>query len=290
MRSPLLLALPLLLGLGSCMLPSGGTEGPAPVESVAAAPAPASETSAEDLGDLDGTPPEAPPEATEPSRRSVPAGVFPSIEALCAAQVKEIAAQLAEADKEREERYDGSGKAAAHCARISLAKVAVKVAAPVLEVAAIEVETGWARETHVVVRTAEGFRALTHASVVGYHDDPGCFSIERDSGLSAIRVEGDTLVLVEGTARGSRMEEPVEDGQGAVSMVTWDDVTDRAVACRLAAEGTCDAPVVVRIERVPSTTADGRKSEVLFSTPYALDPAGHVLPETRYQEAHAEEP
>jgi hypothetical protein len=116
--------------------------------------------------------------------------------------------------------------------------------------------------------------------------DPGCFSIERETGLVAVRVEGSSrpaLVLVEGTDRGARMEDEVP-GQ---DLVTWDDVTRRAVACRLDLDQTtCDAPVVLRVERVPSTTAGGRKATVRFETTYAVDTAGRVQPVRKIEDAH----
>ena len=297
MRRPLLVALPLLLG--SCMLPSGGgTEPPVGTDAPAAVAAPAAEPAeapVTDLGKLEepaaapGDPEE--PETSELTRVAVPTGVFPSIEALCAAQRELVKPMLAAAEKELGERYEGGTKLTPRCERVSLAKVDVKLKAPVLEVAAIDVEAGWSSATHVVVRTAAGFRAVPHASVVSYHEDPGCFSIERDSGLSAIRVEGESLVIVEGAARGARMEEMVENADGTGTQITWDDSTTRAVACRLTgASPACDAPVVVRVERVPSTTEGGRTAALLFSTSYAVDAQGHVEPETRFQEAHAEEP
>jgi hypothetical protein len=222
----------------------------------------------------------------------VPAGVFASVEALCTAQKALVAARFAELRKEREENgvaeVDSDVPSSPRCglAEGALAKVDVKLRAPFLEVRAISVETGDAVEEHLVVLTAEGWRALPHAHIADYHMDPGCFSIERETGLVAVRVEGSSrpaLVLVEGTDRGARMEDEVP-GQ---DLVTWDDVTRRAVACRLDVGGTtCDAPVVLRVERIPSTTAGGRTAKLRFETTYAVDAAGRVQPIRKIEDAH----
>lgn len=213
---------------------------------------------------------------------AVPTTTFASLDALCRAQMDLAAPLVAEANARWAERGETS-TLTPKCVEsgTALAKVPVALAAPFLEVRAIEVETGRATETHLVTRTAAGWFALGRASIVDYHDDPGCFSIERDSGLVSVRVEGGTtpaLVVVESTNRGARMEEVEPDESGTVHPIVWDDDTHRARACRAESSGyvACDAPVVLRIERTPSTTEGGRRAEVRFATQAVVDGKGHL--------------
>jgi hypothetical protein len=165
----------------------------------------------------------------------------------------------------------------------ALTGVSIQLRAPFLEVVAVEIETGRATQTHLVVRTAAGWFALGRASVVDVHDDPGCFSIERDRGIEAVRVEGSTvpaLVVVESRERGVEQEDREADADDASGphFVTWDEVTQRARACRAEASGyvACDAPLVIRTERVPSTTEGGRNAEVRFAREIMVDAAGRI--------------
>ena len=163
----------------------------------------------------------------------------------------------------------------------ALAKVPVELRAPFLEVRAIQIETGSATETHLATRTAAGWRAVLAASVTSYHDDPGCFSIERDGGILSVRVEGSVvpaLVIVESSDRGVVMEDAVTDDAGNEHMIRWEDVKQRARACRTEASGylACDASVVIRTERIPSSTEGGRHAQVRFATEATVDARGHV--------------
>lgn len=211
----------------------------------------------------------------------VPRGAFATIEALCRAQEALAEGRIAKAREEAIERGEDS-KVRASCRRstTALAKAKVAIRAPYLDVAAIEVETGWAKATHVVARTSAGWRAIPGASVTDFHDDPGCFSITRDIGIAAVRVEGSAhpaLVVVESSGRGIDMEEPTD----ATPWIGWEQVTERAVACRVrivdgARELACDAGVVTKVAKVPSTTAGGRRVTVAFETGYTVDDRGHL--------------
>ena len=213
----------------------------------------------------------------------VPSGTFASVEALCREQMTMVLPRLRAAEKERSER----GEAVALVPRCqvssaALAGVPIQLRAPFLEVLAVEIETGDSTQTHLVTRTAAGWFALGRASVVDHHDDPGCFSIERDSGIVSVRVEGATvpaLVVVERSGRGIEQEDPAADADDAsgARLVTWDEVTHRARACRAEATGyvACDAPLVIRTEHVPSTTEGGRTAEVRFARELGVDATGH---------------
>ncbi len=259
----------------SCAVPSGPADENdfPPTEESVAATEPAEPTPNVEPGAV----------ANELDAPVVPSAAFASLDALCAAQKELVRDRVAQAAKDLTELHGEEAEAIApSCKAVPLApKVQVKLRAPFLEVRSLEIETGYAAETHVVVRTAEGWRALPHASVTDGHMDPGCFSIERDTGIEAIRVEGDgtpTLVIVEGTDRGARVEEDAdEDGTSA----TWTDLSQRVVACRLA---SCDEPVIVHVDRVPSTFEGGRKTELRFATTYAIDGAGRVRPKTRFED------
>lgn len=223
------------------------------------------------------------PDLTPERDPVVPSGTFASVEALCRAQMTMVLPRLRAAEKELNER----GEAVALLPRCqvsvtALTGVPIQLRAPFLEVLAVEIETGDSTQTHLVTRTAAGWFALGRASVVDEHDDPGCFSIERDGGIVSVRVEGTTvpaLVVVESSGRGIEQEEPAADADDAsgVRLVTWDEVTHRARACRAEATGyvACDAPLVIRTEHVPSTSQGGREAEVRFARELWVDATGH---------------
>lgn len=195
----------------------------------------------------------------------VPSITFTSLDALCREQMKMVLPRLREAEQRWAERGETvTLEPRCEVSTTALSKVAIELRAPFLEARAIEVETGSATQTHLAIRTAAGWFALGRASVVDQHDDPGCFSIERDGGIISIRTLGTrvpTLVIVESSARGAVMEDPEGEPEDAsvVSPVMWDDVMHRARACRAEASGyvACDAPSSTRTERVPSTTNGG---------------------------------
>jgi hypothetical protein len=247
-----------------------------------------------DPGDTSGTSQEAEPTPEEPStatpapepqsESAVPAGTFATLDALCEDQKRLAAPRLEQAAKDRAERTEGEAKLVARCevSGTALAAAKIELRAPFLEVRAIEVETGHATETHVVARTQAGWVAVPHASVDSWYDDPGCFSIERDTGIVAVRVEGDrtpVLVVVEGTDRGAHMEEVEPEAAGEPhEPIYWMDVSHRARACRLQPSGlACDEPVVVRVQRVKSVHGRTVETEARFETTTTVSPEGRVL-------------
>ncbi len=286
-RSLLFPSLVLAMTASSCVagLPGGATrmrEAPRDVvvvEHVTLATAPATEKwedleDADDDGDSDAI-------AAPDEELFVPRGAFATIDELCRAQEALAKDRIEKAREEAVERGEDSEVApSCRLSATALAKAKIAIRAPYLDVTAIEVETGWAKATHVVARTSAGWRAVPGASVTDSHDDPGCFSITRDFGITAIRVEGGAhpaLVVVESSGRGVDMEDPTAD----TPWVGWEQVTDRAVACRVRRvagkrELTCDAGVVTKIARVPSTTAGGRRTTVGFETGYTVDARGHL--------------
>lgn len=287
-----LLVLPLLVVpvAVACALPAGEPGGsPATIATATAKAAeeevrtpPAYEATPADI-ELDD---DAPAEV-DADESFAPRGTFASLTALCDAQRALVRPHLAAVAKERAERGEADAPAArCEVSKTALANVDVKLRAPFLDVRAIDIETGNATETHLVVRTADGWQALAHASVTSFYDDPGCFSIARDSGISSVHVEGDVtpaLVVVEGSARGASMEEADEpDDRGIVTTKTWDDVTSHVVGCHLEDGGlTCGAPAVLEVRHVPNSTEDGRRVSVLFRTTYTVGEAGDVRVQDR---------
>lgn len=271
--------------MASCALESGGSE-PSPDEAeTAAVPvvtrsneplAPEPEPSAPEVAE--------PTAAEEPSE--MPAGVFESIAALCRAQKVLVAPSLRRAQQSHQD-FNPDFKLEPSCALAThgLERVSVKLGGPFLEVAAITANLSAGNGLFVVVRTAEGWRALPRASSVSAHSDPGCFSIERDTGLRRIEVMGqDTapaLVVLEGTSRGDHIEHG--DSDNPANMRFWDDRKTYASACRVGATGmVCDDRIVIRKEVSAGSVEGGPESILRFSTSYRVDDAGRLRTEATY--------
>lgn len=230
----------------SCALP---TEEPkrVPASTAAAPVAPI------DLGEIDDV--EA-PEAEPAAPAVVPSGTFATLSALCAAQQTLIAPLLGAAQAEMQERGIEL-TLVPHCEPVpeALDGVTVELRAPYLQVMPLQIETGYATALHLAVRTASGWVALPHASMDVFHDDPGCFTIERDVGLVAVNVVGDdapSLELVEKSERGAITE--YDDETGTEPVGTWNDVRERTVVCGVTANGfACDEPNLLSVARVRSS-------------------------------------
>lgn len=216
-----------------------------------------------DLGELDDVSspvpalaPDSDPIAVEPAP-TMPGGVFATLSDLCEAQQRLITPTLAVAQASVTDRGDDA-ILRPHCelSRTALEHVTIDLAPPILEIAALDIETGFAIETHLAVRTSDGWISVPHASLVAFHDDPGCFTMERDAGLVSIRVVGDDaprLALIEQSARGAVMDDREENG--VVRVETFDDVTERSIECDLASNTfTCGQPMFVSVTRVASGT------------------------------------
>lgn len=216
---------------------------------------------------------------------AVPRGIFTSLAALCAAQRSLVREQVARASEELSELHGEPVARSPRCvaSRLDPEKVDVKLRAPYLEVRALEIETGYATEVHVAARTAQGWQVAPAAALVAPHDDPGCATIERDTGIEAIRVEGaraPALVVTAGSdSFGVDVEEASPDA--AAPYILWSEASKFVVACRLGPAPTCGERVVVRVERVPSDAAGGRATEVRFRTTYTVDAAGEIVPKER---------
>lgn len=279
MRRPLLVLL--TFALASCALPTQPEEAaPEPTVAEGAAPAPESEPSPSDLvgggDDLSAAREEV----------FVPQGIFPSLDALCAAQKELVRERVEQAAKEMAETLGEGSNVVPTCTVKPFDRtVRVKLGGAYLEARALEVETGYATETHVLVRTAEGWQAMPHASVTDAHNDPGCFSIERDTAIDAVTVEGSTVLILEGSDRGARIDDDGPD-TSVESPVTWTELSTHAVACRPGPIPTCDPRVTVRVELVPSTTEGGRKTEVTYATSYGIDAYLHVATTRQIENAH----
>jgi hypothetical protein len=291
--------------LGSCAFDQASTPAPersgappaVPVEvaglaDASEAPAVASEETVEEDA--------APTAMTEPS--IVPRGVFSTVDALCREQQILIVPRLREAEKHLFFRgAEGSTEQgpllpSCHEAPFALAHAKIALRAPVREVRAIELEAGYATETHLVVRTDDGWRAVQAASNEDEHDDPGCPSIPRDGPIVEVRVEGDAapvLVVIVRWSRGDGEEEIAPAKDGSIRFSVHSLHFDRARACHLDAEAiACDTPVVLDARR--TTWVQGQSAhtaeEQVFTTTYRVDDAGHLLAAQTYVDPILGEP
>ncbi|HEY8072927.1 MAG TPA: hypothetical protein VIF62_02425 [Labilithrix sp.] len=130
---------------------------------------------------------------------SLPTGAFPSIADLCAKQMDMAAPNIVEANRARAEMYEGISEESVHlgpsCVERRDVLANVTLAAPFEDVTAIEMETGYATQTFLVVRTRAGWTAVRHDFLSSDHDDPGCPSITRESDFASVRVEKGELVV-----------------------------------------------------------------------------------------------
>ncbi len=194
---------------------------------------------------------------------TLPAGSFRDVHALCALQMKEIAPQIEKARRDLAERYaDGDiPRAVPACDEdpAAMRGVRVSLAAPYLEAKAVTYETGFSTQTSIIVRTSEGWTNLGIPFVTDYHDDPGCPSILRPAGLMEVRVERGYVVVVDKADRGFGDDNAL--------------VYERARTCSLT---SCTEPVTIGTRLVP--WSGGGKDKRLFSTTYAIDGAGAIVP------------
>jgi len=274
--------------MASCALESGGSE-PSPDEAeTAAVPVVTrsnSPTAPEALAP-EPSEPAAPEPAAAEEPSEMPAGVFESIDALCRAQKVLVAPSLRRAQQSHQD-FNPDFKLVPSCALAphGFEQVNVKLGGPFLEVAAITANLRSGNGLFVVVRTAEGWRALPRASSLSAHSDPGCFSIERDAGLRRIEVMGpDTapaLVVLESTSRGDHIEHG--DSENPANMRFWDDRKIYASACRVGAAGmVCDDRVVIRKELSAGSVESSPESILRFSTSYRVDDTGTLRTEATY--------
>jgi hypothetical protein len=203
---------------------------------------------------------------------TLPAGTFPTLDALCAAQ-RALAAHhieqavAAHADRYGDEDPDPTPLAPSCDESEALRDARVTLAPPYAEVRAIHAETGFSTDTFLVFRTSAGWTALREAFVSDDHDDPGCPSITRENAIVDVHVERGVIVVLTGADRGSFEAE--DDAPMASLLLT------HARACGL---GGCTEPSTIeaRVVRYAdrSLQADER---LLFQTTYALDDGGRIV-------------
>ena len=225
--------------------------------------------------------------AGAPAAMPGPAQAFPkgfaSLDAMCVAENARVRPSIEAAEARRVELISEGSMAppvTAHCevSKTALEHANVMLRAPFLEVTAIDIETGNAVETHLATRTESGWFLVAEASLSVWHEDPGCFSIERDAAITSIRVEAEgTLVVTENRERGAKMEEI--DGPDGMRLRTWTDTHRSERGCRLESSGlSCAMPVVVHVARTMRDEDGDHASEVLFDTTTHVSPQGELVP------------
>ncbi len=188
------------------VLSCGGTAD-APGESIVEAPAalvgaPAAVVAAAEVPVVE----EPAPATEEFVAPTLPTGTFHDVHALCAQQMKDVLPLLAQAERNLVEGMgDTETKLVPSCNEDAAAMRGVRVSlgAPYLEAKAVSYETGEGTQTNLVMRTSAGWTNVGTSLVASYHNDPGCPSILRDSGLTEVRVENGQVVVVDKAERGA---------------------------------------------------------------------------------------
>jgi hypothetical protein len=153
----------------------------------------------------------------------------------------------------------------------------VTLAAPYLDVRAVDVTNDGSGSTMLEVRTADGWHRLPDELLQYWEDDPGCPSIERESSIDEIHVEGGSLVVVTSSDRGMFDE----DRSG-------DLVMQKARACRETDEGwVCGEPTVVAATAKLQSFSDESAPafEKSFASKYWVDADGEIETERSFDEA-----
>ena len=217
---------------------------------------------------------------------TVPTGAFATVEALCAAQRTMAAPLIEKANADRKDRYEGSTEepVVPSCLETRLSNLTVHLAPPFREVRAIRVETGYTTDTHLVVRTDEGWRVTATPMDSDAHDDPGCPSIRRDGPLRAIRVEHGALVIEGSSSRGDGEDVLGDDPDGNAVMRYWTRTYEEVRACRIAGDALRCGPVeTIAISRSASDTV---AEESVFTTTYEVDDRGRIVTASTYEETY----
>lgn len=158
----------------------------------------------------------------------------------------------------------------------ALATAKVTLAAPYLDVRAIDITTDGSGSTMLEVRTADGWHRLPEQLLQYWEDDPGCPSIERESSIDEIRVEQGALVVVTSSDR----ELFDEDRTGPLVM-------KKARACRDSDEGwVCGEPTIVSATAKLQNLADERAPAVerSFTSKYWVNADGEIETERSFEE------
>jgi hypothetical protein len=211
--------------------------------------------------------PEEPVAAVEDDdTRTLPAGAFASIDALCARQMADMAPVLEERSRDwmaDEKMIDEPITPSCAEDAAALRTARVTLGGPFLALSAVTYETPDATLTSLVVRTRAGWMAVSPAVVEVARFDPGCGSIVRDDGVREVRLEDGWLVIVDSADRG------------------WGESKDllleRARACTL--RGACSAPVTTAV-----TIADESGKTEVFRTTYTIGAQGEIVPAHEWEE------
>lgn len=153
----------------------------------------------------------------------------------------------------------------------------VTLAAPYLDVRAVDVTSDGSGSTMLEVRTANGWHRLPEELLQYWEDDPGCPSIERESSIDEIRVEQGHLVIVTASDR----ELFDEDRTGPLVM-------SKARACRESEEGwVCGEPTVVAATAKLQSLVDEAAPAVekSYASKYWVNADGEIETERTFDEA-----
>ena len=159
----------------------------------------------------------------------------------------------------------------------ALESTKVSLAAPYLDVRAVDVTSEGSGSTALEVRTADGWHRLPEELLQYWEDDPGCPSIERESSIDEIRVEQGALVIVTSSDR----ELFDEDRSGPLVM-------QKARACRDSVEGwVCGEPTVVSATAKLQSLADESSPaiEKSYASKYWVNADGEIETERPFEEA-----
>lgn len=159
----------------------------------------------------------------------------------------------------------------------ALESTKVTLAAPYLDVRAIDITSDGSGSTMLEVRTADGWHRLPEEMLKYWEDDPGCPSIERESSIDEIRVEQGAIVVVTSSDR----ELFDEDRNGPLVM-------QKARACRDSVEGwVCGEPTVVsataKLQRL--TDESSPAIEKSYASKYWVNADGEIETERPFEEA-----
>lgn len=159
----------------------------------------------------------------------------------------------------------------------ALESTKVTLAAPYLDVRAVDVTSDGSGSTMLEVRTTSGWHRLPDELLQYWEDDPGCPSIERESAIDEIRVEQGALVIVTSSDR----ELFDEDRSGPLVM-------QKARACRETDDGwVCGDPTVVSATAKLRSLADdpAPATEKSYASKYWVNADGEIETERSFDEA-----
>lgn len=159
----------------------------------------------------------------------------------------------------------------------ALEKTKITLAAPYLEVRAVDVKNEGHGATFVEVRTIDGWHRLPDELLAYDDEDPGCPSIERESSIDEIRVEQGALVIV------STSDHETYDGDRSGPLMT-----KKARACRDSVDGwVCGEPTVVAANVKLQSFEDEAAPAIerSYTTKYWVNADGEIETERPFDDA-----